>query len=124
MLQRFVAASATASIAFGALALILMPALPMARTYPLTVVWCFVPLAWGIWALIAPAAWVPKRLPLWGAILGLIAGSLGAFVLNLPSRIFGEAVSIPVRAVAVVVMAAVYYLLWMVVRRISVNKVA
>jgi malate dehydrogenase (oxaloacetate-decarboxylating)(NADP+) len=77
MLQRFVAASATASIAFGALALILMPALPMARTYPLTVVWCFVPLAWGIWALIAPAAWVPKRLPLWGAILGLIAGSLG-----------------------------------------------
>ena len=71
MLQRFVAASATASIAiaFGALALILMPALPIARIYPLTVVWCFVPLAWGIWALIAPAAWVPKRLPLWGAIL-------------------------------------------------------
>ena len=126
MLQRFVAASATASIAiaFGALGLILMPALPIARTYPLTVVWCFVPLAWGVWALIAPAAWAPKRLPLWGAILGLIAGSLGALVLNLPSRILGEAVSIPVRAVAVIVMAVVYYLLWMVVRRLSVNKVA
>jgi len=125
MLQRFVVASATASIAiaFGALALILIPALPIARTYPLTIVWCFVPLAWGIWAMIAPAAWVPTRLPLWGAILGLIAGSLGAFVLNLPLRILDEAASVPVRAVAVVFMAVVYYLLWMVVRRLSVNKV-
>jgi ABC-type dipeptide/oligopeptide/nickel transport system permease subunit len=73
--------------------------------------------------MIAPAAWVPTRLPLWGAILGLIAGSLGAFVLNLPLRILDEAASVPVRAVAVVFMAVVYYLLWMVVRRLSVNKV-
>ena len=118
MLQRFVAGSAIASvaIALGALALILMPALPLPRTYPVVVVWCFVPLAWGVWALIAPTAWVPKRLPLWGAILGLIAGSLGAFVLNLPSRILGLTVSIAVRDIAVVVMVVFYYLLWMLVR--------
>jgi hypothetical protein len=99
MLQRFVAGSAMASIAiaFGALALILMPTLPLPRTYPLTIVWCFVPLAWGVWAVMAPARWVPARLPLWGAILGLVAGSLAAFTLNLPSRILGQTVSIPVR---------------------------
>ena len=55
----------------------LVPALSLPETYPLTVVWCFVPLAWGVWALIAPTAWAQERVPLWGAILGLIAGSLG-----------------------------------------------
>ena len=118
MLQRFVAGSAIASIAIalGALTLILMPTLPLPRTYPLTIIWCFVPLAWGIWALIAPSAWIPKRLPLWGAILGLIAGSFAAFIINLPSRILGLTVSVPLRGVAVVVMVVFYYLLWMLVR--------
>lgn len=118
MIQRFVAASGIASIAIalGALALVVIPALSLQRAYPLTTIWCFVPLAWGIWALIAPAAWLPQRLPTWGAILGLIAGSLGAFALNLPSRILGMTVPAVVRGVAVVVMAGFYYLLWMLVR--------
>ncbi len=118
MLQRFVAAAAVAAvaIALGASALILIPALPLQKTYPLTILWCFAPLAWGVWALIAPAAWVPKRLPLWGALLGLIAGSLAALVLNLPSRIFALAIPFPLRGVAVLVMVVFYYLLWMLVR--------
>jgi len=118
MLQRFVAGSAIASVAIslGTFALMLMPSLSLQRTYPLTIIWCFVPLAWGIWALIAPRLLVPKLLPLWGAILGLVAGSLAAFVLNLPSRILGETVSVTLRGVAVVVMAVFYYLLWILVR--------
>jgi hypothetical protein len=118
MLQRFVAGSAIASIgiALGALVLVLTSDLTFQRIYPLTIFWCFAPLAWGLWALLAPATWVPRRLPLWGAILGLIAGSLAMFVLNLPSRVFGETVPIAWRGAAVVIIAVFYYLLWMLVR--------
>jgi len=118
MFQRFVAGSAIASIAIGlgALAVVLTPALTLQKIYPLTPIWCFVPLAWGIWVLLAPAIWVPERLPLWGAVLGLIAGSLAAFVLNLPSRILGETVPGALRGVAVVVITFFYYLMWMLVR--------
>jgi len=118
MFPRFVAGSGIASIAIalGTLALVIIPTLSLQRTYPLTTIWCFMPLAWGIWALITPASWMPQRLPIWGAILGLIAGSLGALVLNLPSRVFGTTVPVIVRGVAVVVMAGFYYLLWMLVR--------
>jgi hypothetical protein len=118
MFQRFAAGSAIASIAIalGALAVVLIPALTVQRTYPLTIIWCFAPLVWGIWALLAPAAWVPQRFPIWGAILGVIAGSLAAFVLNLPSRILGETTPITLRAAAVLVIAVLYYLLWMLVR--------
>ena len=117
MFPRFVAGSGIASIAIalGTLALVIIPTLSLQRTYPLTTIWCFMPLAWGIWALITPASWMPQRLPIWGAILGLIAGSLGALVLNLPSRVFGTTVPVIVRGVAVVVMAGFYYLLWMLV---------
>jgi hypothetical protein len=59
---------------------------------------------------------MPKHLPLWGALLGLIAGSLAAFVLNLPSRFFGATVSLALRGVAVLFAVLFYYLLWMLVR--------
>jgi hypothetical protein len=55
-------------------------------------------------------------LPLWGAILGLIAGVLAAFVLNLPFRVLGETVPVTLRGVGVVVIMVFYYLLWMLVR--------
>jgi hypothetical protein len=118
MFQRFAAGNAIASmaIALGALVVVLTPGLTFERIYPLTIIWCFAPLAWGAWALLAPAAWVPQRLPLWGAILGLMAGSLAAFVLNLPSRVLGETVPGTGRGVAVAVMAVFYYFLWMLVR--------
>ena len=120
MIQRFAAGSVIASmaIAIGALVLVVMPALPLPRTYPLTIIWCFVPLAWGFWAVIAPSTWVPERLPLWGAILGLIAGSMAAFVLNMPSRILAEPVPVAWRGVGLVLMVVVYYLLWTLVRMI------
>jgi hypothetical protein len=118
MFRRFAAGSAIASIAIAlaAFAILLSPAVTLQRIYPLTIIWCFVPLVWGIWAALVPTAWVPQRFPLWGAILGLIGGSLAAFVLNLPSRILGNRVPAMFRGVGVLVMVALYYFLWMLVR--------
>ena len=118
MFQRFAAGTAVASIviAIAAIVLSLAPALKLEKLYPITIVWCCVPLAWGVWAVLAPSAWMPKRLPLWGAFLGLLAGSTAAFVLDLPSRFLGEPLSMPARAIAVLVGTLFYYLLWMLVR--------
>jgi hypothetical protein len=66
--------------------------------------------------MLGPAAWVPQRLPIWGAILGLIAGLLGVFILDLPSRISGQTLPVTLRGVAVVVITVFYYFLWMLVR--------
>jgi hypothetical protein len=120
MLKRFVAATAIAAVgvACGALAIVLVPNVLVQRSYPLPLFWCFAPLTWGIWAMLAPSSWVPRRLPIWGTILGLIAGSLAAFVLNMPSRILGQTVSAAVRGVGVVVIGVFYYFLWMLVRAV------
>ena len=117
MLRRFVAGTAIASvlIACGAMAILLVPALGLPQTYPLAIVWCFVPLAWGLWAMLAPAAWVPDLLPIWGAFLGFIAGVLAAFVLNMPSGILGETIPAGVRGLGVVVMVTLYYWFWILV---------
>lgn len=118
MFRRFVSASAIASmvIALGALVILLAPAQAVPRFYPLTIWWCLAPLVWGLWAMLAPSSWVPQRLPLWGAILGLVAALLAAFVLNLPARALGVTVPGTVRGVAVAVMVVFYYVLWMLVR--------
>lgn len=118
MFPRFAASTAIASIAIALAALIvfLTPRMTFERIYPVTILWCLAPCAWGIWALLTPSSWMPKRLPLWGAILGLIAGTMAAFVLNLPSRFLGEAASPKLRGVVVLVGALFYYLLWMLVR--------
>jgi hypothetical protein len=118
MFRRFVSGSAVASIAiaFAVLVLLLTPAAIQERIYPLTVVWCFVPAVWGLWAMFAPARWVPQRLPLWGAILGVMGGVVAAFVLNIPSRISGETAPLALRGVALVVIVLFYYFLWMLVR--------
>jgi hypothetical protein len=72
MFQRFAAGTAIASIPIAIAALILgfTPSLTFEKIYPLTIFWCCAPLAWGVWALLTPSAWMPKRLPLWGALLG------------------------------------------------------
>ncbi|MBZ5664120.1 MAG: hypothetical protein LAO30_05900 [Acidobacteriia bacterium] len=118
MFQRFAAATAIASIAIAIAAIVLsvIPGLSFERIYPVPILWCCVPLAWGVWAVMTPSAWMPKRLPLWGAILGLFAGSMAALVLNLPSRFLGQPVPIAARAIAVLVMTLFYYLMWMLVR--------
>ncbi len=118
MLRRFAAATCIPSIgiAIAACVVMLIPGVPLQRFYPIVTLWCFAPLAWGLWALLAPAAWVPQRLPLWGAGLGLIAGALAMFVLNLPARMYGQPVSPVVRGAGLAVLVVFYYLLWMLVR--------
>jgi len=118
LFQRFAASTAVASvgIAIAVLIVCFVPGLNFSRIYPLLIFWCLAPAVWGIWALLTPSTWMPKRLPLWGAILGFMAGSMAAFVLNLPFRIFGVVVSVGFRGVAVLVMVLFYYLLWMLVR--------
>lgn len=114
MLHRFAAASAVASviIAVGAIVSLLPPRWPASDARILTTAWCLVPLAWGLWAMVAPARWVPHRLPLWGAILGVVAGIIAGPVLDLPQRLGG------LRGVGwmmLVVGPIVYYGVWLMV---------
>jgi len=114
MVRRFVAASAVASIAIAGGAAVLLLAAPPVNLYAVTAVWCFVPLAWGIWAMLAPVAWVPQRLPLWGALLGLVAALLLVFVLRLPQMVLGQDPP-TLRWLALAVAPLVYYGLWLLV---------
>lgn len=118
MFRRFASGTAVASMAIALVVLfaLLIPPLTPQRVYPMMVMWCFAPAVWGLWAMLAPPAWMPHRLPIWGAILGLIAGLLAGFILNLPLRFFGVAAPIIWRAVGAVVIAVIYYFLWMLVR--------
>ncbi len=122
MFHRFAAATAIAAAALAVATLILLvivllrPDVPLERFAPVLSLWCLVPVVWGLWAMVAPRAWVPERLPVWGAILGVLPGVLAMFVLNLPSRVSGVAVAAGYRAVGLVVLVFFYYLLWMLVR--------
>jgi len=118
MFRRFVSGSAIASIAiaFAVLVLLLVHGLAAQRFFLLTAMWCFAPLVWGLWAMIAPSSWLPQRLPLWGAILGLLAGVSAFVVLNLPLRVLGVTAPVILRGVGVVVIVVFYYFLWMLVR--------
>lgn len=124
MIIRFAAAAAVASvvIALGSLTLLLIP-LPTrpAGPYLITTVWCFVPVVWGVWAMVAPRAWPLGRLPIWGAILGLIAGTMAAFVLDLPAQVMGVNLTVLQRTLVLPVATALYYVLWILVRRVCQN---
>ncbi len=121
MIQRFASASAVASVlialAAGALRLSLVPTLE--SRYLVTSIWCVLPLAWGLWAMLTPESWLPQRLPLWGAILGLIAGLLVVFVLDLPGQVRGEPFPTWLRGIGVLLAIGIYYLLWLLVQRAS-----
>lgn len=117
MLRRFAAAALVASclIPIGAIAIFLIRLATGERYYQMTALWCLVPVVWGIWAVLTPATWMAKRLPLWGAILGLLAGIGGALVLNIPQRIFQIPISFGWRVLLIVPAAGIYYLVWMIV---------
>jgi hypothetical protein len=114
MLHRFAAASVVASviIAGGAIVSLLPPRWPAADARILTTAWCFVPLAWGLWAMLAPARWVPRRLAVWGAILGVVAGIIAGPVLDLPLRLAGLR---GFRWMMLVVGPTFYYFVWLLV---------
>ena len=114
MLHRFVSAAAVGSIAVaaGALMLLLIPAVRLKVVYPLVVAWCFVPLIWGVWAMLAPASWVPKRLPIWGVFLGFIGQFIAMFVLDMPSRVLGTPAPWTWRVAGGVAVMVIYYFLW------------
>jgi len=111
VLRRFAAASAIASvvIAAGAVISLIPPRWPSADARILTTAWCFVPLAWGLWAMLAPARWIPSQLPIWGAILGIVAGVIAGPVLDLPLRLMGLS---GVRWTPLLVGSVIYYFLW------------
>ncbi len=120
MLQRFAAGSAVGSIAIAvaACAMSLIPGMTFERLFPLTVLWCFAPAAWGVWAALTPARWMPKYLPVWGGLLGLILALMGAVILDFPSRFTGFAVPLLWRVAALPLVALLYFGLWEVVRAI------
>ncbi len=111
MFQRFAAASSIAGIVIAAGALLSF-ALPIEASRVLTLAWCFVPAVWGVWAMLVPANWVPARLPVWGAILGTMAGVMAGPVLNIPARVGAPTA---LRWLALVVGPVFYYLLWLLV---------
>jgi len=123
MLRRFVAASSVASIliALAALILLVVPGFTIQRFAPVLLVWCCAPCIWGLWLMIAPASIVPDKLPTWGAILGVVAALLAAFVLDMPARVFAVTIPSIYRWVAVIVMVIFYFLLWMIVRAVYRN---
>lgn len=114
MFRRFAAGASVASmlIAAGALAVVTLGD-PLSRFTPLLAAWCIVPLVWGVWTMLTPHAWMPVRLPLWGAVLGVVAGMLASYVLDLPRQVFQVELSGLAHAAAVVVAAALYAALWM-----------
>jgi hypothetical protein len=118
MFRRFAAASAVAGIAIAValLAVVLTHTLTVPNAYPLSTLWCFAPLVWGIWAAIAPKSWVPQRLPIWGAILGLFAGLFGMFILNLPHVLFDHELPVGWKLAIVAGLMILYLILWVLVR--------
>ena len=118
MFHRFAAAATVASVFIG-LGAIFVTLCPIGNPSGIDValrLWCAAPLAWGLWAMLAPSSWVPQRLPAWGAILGVIAGIFAALVLNMPYRVLGVELPALVRGLAVLIAMGVYYFLWMLVR--------
>ena len=118
MIQRFASACLVGCVAIAIAVTVAFATqiITLQRFYLVLAIWCAAPCIWGLWAMLAPATWVPQRLPLWGAILGVIAGTLAAFILNIPARVLGLSLSMPARGAALLVMIAFYYLLWMIVR--------
>ena len=96
----------------GALAALLLSP-PAEATLVLTLAWCFVPVVWGFWAMLAPADWVPNRLPAWGAILGIGAGAVAGPLLDLPGRLGGPGGA---RWLVPLIGPVLYYPLWVLVR--------
>lgn len=123
MLLRFAAAVIVAAVAI-ALGATLAPIFFIVHPEgfaQVTRLWCVIPALWGVWALLAPRAWVPDRLPVWGAILGLLIGAIVLLWLNAPARVFYVRLPIEARVGGVLAIVAFYYGLWLLVRRVYLS---
>ncbi len=123
MLRRFASATTVAAVLLGCAAVIVyfVPGIHRDRTFAILLFWLCIPAIWGIWCVLAPAAWTPQHLPAWGAILGLFAG-VGAFlVLNAPYRFLDLNVSVPRRSIGAIGIAAFYSIFWMLVRKVLMS---
>ncbi len=120
MLIRFVAGSFVAciAIAIASAGMLLFSGLNPQRFALIVSIWCLVPCAWGLWAMLSPTTWMPQRLPVWGMILGIVAALMGIFVLNLPYRVLGIDLPAIGKVFSLAVAALIYYLLWAVVRTV------
>jgi len=120
MLRRFAAGSLVACIAIAVATLAVLAVFQQStqRVSLILAAWCIVPCVWGLWAMLTPLSWVPQRLPIWGAGLGAVAGVMALFVLNLPWRVFEASLPVAARAVGVIVAAAFYYAMWMIVETV------
>ena len=114
MMIRFAAACAVGSvvIAMGSLGMLLLRA-PVDTVWVLTTAGCFVPIVWGVWAVVTPPSWVPGRFPAWGAILGIVAGLVAGPLLRLPERFGAPDGAFWLAAAAGPIL---YFALWMIVR--------
>ncbi len=123
MLRRFVSGAAVAAVAVACAAAILLnlPSVNRASVFPLVVLWLCAPAAWGVWAMLTPPGWAPRLLPAWGAVLGAVLGGFAAVVFNLPLVVFGVSLNFGLRLIGIPVAAALYFLLWIVVRRVYVE---
>ena len=117
MLIRFASGSLVACIAtaIASLATLIFFGLNPQRFALILAIWCAVPCVWGLWAMLSPSDWVPRRLPIWGMILGIVAGLMAIFVLNVPSRVLGVMLPNPTGALVVLSAGVFYYVLWMIV---------
>lgn len=111
MMRRFLAASGSCAVlvAGAALMLLLVRPVPLERATVPLLLWCFAPAVWGLWAMLAPRS---VALPLWGALLGLLASSLSIFALHLPQRILALPLSLFVRLLAVALVTLLYFVAW------------
>ena len=123
MVRRFVSAASVAAVfmLLAALAVVLLPTTRLERIHPILIAWLCAPALWGFWAMLAPKSWVPQHLPSWGAVLGLIAGIFAMVIVNVPLRVFELPLNREVRAVAVLLIVALYYIGWMIVRAVLRN---
>jgi hypothetical protein len=123
MLIRFSAGSFVASIAIAiaSAGMLIFSRLNPQRFALILAIWCLVPCLWGLWAMLSPAGWVPRRLPIWGTILGTLAALLAVFVFDLPYRVLGIALAPVARAFSIPMGALFYYLLWTMVRIVYKN---
>jgi hypothetical protein len=117
MLIRFASAAAVASvlIALVALGLLLNTSFTVEGQIALLTVWCLLPAIWGVWAVAAPKSWFPQHLILWGAILGLLLGSVVMFVFDVPGRLGIEEMTTWWKGALLPVIVVVYAVLWKVV---------